>query len=511
MVDVGSRELSRPNAFPVEARMRRAGPIVAFVLAITMTYGFEIFSFHLTLDEELFGEAAQGSYSLLWLAQGRWAMGALTMLVPSPVVPVVSTLLGVLLTSAAVWIVCRRCMNMGLWPTALAASLACTLPTLPFMFSFSTIAYGIGVGNLLLVVYFVGITSASWVRRSVGVLAFAFAIGIYDSFLVAGAALAIAVICRRPTWFKTVMVLASVGLSLLASKAIASIAQVVFGVGQDAYVGKFIDLPGVLAEPASRVRRALTSVWDVAFLSPDLFGLHSPWLGVVLVAMVALAIVGALRTNGWVGKVISLSGLAALLAMPVVVELVSVSPVLLRSMVYLPMIVAVLAGWAVTGLGALPSRSAAITSGLLAAVTVLAVVGQATIANRLFAASEMTYAQDQNLAFDIGQEKERLVDAVAGENVALYVSGTHEWPSSVFVPAKENLGVSFFAGLVGPDGMQYRTAAFLRSQGVAVRMPDGAEAERSKVKAESMPSYPHAGWVAYDEGVLIVNFGPGAP
>lgn len=491
--------------------MRRAGPIAAFVLAITMTYGFEIFSFHLTLDEELFGEAAQGSYSLLWLAQGRWAMGALTMLVPSPVVPVVSALLGVVLTSAAVWIVCRRCMRMGLWPTALAASLACTLPTLPFMFSFSTIAYGIGVGNLLLVAYFVGITSKSWLWRSVGVFAFAFAIGIYDSFLAAGAALAIAVICRRPTWLKTVMVLASIGLALLASKIIASIAQAVFGVGQDAYVGKFIDLAGVLADPTGRVKRALSSVWDVAFLSQERFGLHSPWLGVMLVAMIALAILGALQNKDVRGKAVSLMGLAALLALPVAVELVSVSPVLLRSMVYLPMVVAVLAGWAAQGLGTLPSRSAAITSGLLAAVTVLAVVGQATISNRLFAASEMTYAQDQNLAFDIGQEKERLVDTVTGENVALYISGTHQWPSSVFVPAKENLGVSFFSGQVGPDGMQYRTAAFLRSQGVAVRMPDGAEAERSKIKADSMPSYPQAGWVSYDEGVLIVNFGPSAP
>ena len=92
MVDVGSGELSRPNALLAEAWMRKAGPVAAFVLAVTMTYGFEIFSFHLTLDEELFGEATQGSYALLWLAQGRWAMGALTMLVPSPVVPVVSTL-----------------------------------------------------------------------------------------------------------------------------------------------------------------------------------------------------------------------------------------------------------------------------------------------------------------------------------------------------------------------------------------------------------------------------------
>lgn len=510
MVDIGSRELSRPEIIPMNVTFARAAPVIAFVLAIAMTYGFEIFSFHLTLDEELYGEATRTGYAQAWLSQGRWAMGALTLLVPSPVVPVVSTLLGVVLTAAAVWLVCRRCMDMGPWPTALAASLACTLPTLPFMLSFSTIAYGIGIGNLLLVAYFIGISSGSWLWRSIGVLALAAAIGIYDSFLAAGAALAIAIIARRTTWFRTALVLASIGLAFLVSKVIAAIAQVVLGVELDAYTSRSVDLPGLLADPTSRLTRAVHSVWDVAFLSPERFGLHSPWLGVMLAAMTALAIAGALRVNNFRGKLTSLIGLAALLAIPVAMELVGAGPLLLRSMIYLPIVVAVLAGWAAKGLTTLPLRATAITSGLLVAVTVLAVVGQSTIANRLFAASEITYAQDQNLAFYIGQEKERLVESIPGEDVALYVSGTHHWSATALVPAKETLGVSFFQGENG-HALQDRTTAFLRSQGVAVRMPDGPEMERSSITAASMPSYPQAGWIVFDGGVLIANFGPSAP
>lgn len=511
MADVSSRELPRILGAPVNESLRRATPALVFALAVALTYGYEIFSFHLTLDEELFGEATGTSYALLWLSQGRWAMGALTLLVPSPVVPVVSTLLGVVLTAASVWFVCRRCVFLGPWTTAAVASLACTLPTLAFMFSFSTIAYGIGVGNALLLVYTVGISSASWLRRAIGVLALAFAIGIYDSFLVAGAALAIFVLCRRATWFKTAMVVASIALAFAVSKLVAAMCQWIFGVGQDAYVGQFVDLPGLMADPASRLKRALASVWDVAFLSEEKFGLHSPWLGVVLASLVVLAVFGALRAEGLRDKLVNLTGIAALLALPVAMELVAVSPVLLRSMVYLPMIVAVLAGWAAYGLSALPAKTPAIASGLLAALTVLAVVGQATISNRLFAASEMTYSQDQNLAFDIGQEKERLVETVAGDNTPLYISGAHAWPTSILVPARENLGVSFFAGQAGPDAVQYRTAAFLRSQGVAVRMPDGDEMERGKVAAASMPSYPEAGWISYSEGVLVVKFGDEGP
>jgi hypothetical protein len=511
MVNVASRESSGLDVFAMSTAMRWAAPVIAVTLAITMTYGFEIFSFHLTLDEELFGEASSTGYAQSWLSQGRWAMGVLTLMVPSPVVPVVSTLLGVVLTTVAVWLVCRNCMNMGQWPSALAASVACTLPTLPFMFSFSTIAYGIGIGNLLVVAYFAGITSSSWLQRTLGVLAFASAIGIYDSFLAAGAALAIAAICRRPTMISGAMVLLSVGLAALASRAIALLGQGLLRVEQDAYAAKFIDLSGLVADPIGRASRALSSVWDVAFLSEGRFGLHSPWLGVLLTAMVALAILAALRTTGLRTRLIHIAGVIALLAIPVAMELIAAWPVLSRSMVYLPIIIAVLSGWAFKGVATLPAKSAAITTGLLGAVAVLAVVGQATLANRLYAASEVTYAQDQNLAFLIGQEKERLVDADVGEHVAIYITGTHQWAPSALLPARENLGVSFFAGQAGPDAIQYRTAAFLRSQGVAVRMPDAEEIARSEAKSFSLPSYPETGWISYDEGVLLINFGQGEP
>ena len=510
MVFAAPRGEVRPETASLKTFSRTIAPVLVFALAIVMTYGFEIFSFHLTLDEDLFGEYPSGGYAQIWLTQGRWAMAFLTLLIPSPVVPVVSTLLGVGLTAVAIWILCRKFFEMDPWAAAGAAALACTLPTLAFMFSFATIAYGVGLGNILLVGYLAAISSESWRYRALSVVPLAFAIGIYDSFLPAAAALAVALICKRPAWLTAAIAVASLGLAYALSKMIASISQMVFGVTQDAYAGQYIDIAGLVADPAARLRRALGAVWDVVSLSVDRFGLHSPWLAVVLAALLVLAALGAARAPGLQGKLLNFGGLAAIVLIPVIVELVPPEPVLLRSMVYFPVVIAVLAGLAVKGLGFFRPRLAGAGLCVLGAVAVLAVVGQATIANRLFAASEMTYARDQNIAFTIGMEKARLVGPSVLDTVPIYVSGTHQWVPSLLVPAKETLGVSFFAGLGGPDALNIRTLTFLRSQGVDVRMPEEAEIATSLTNVASMPSYPQPGWIAYTEGVLILNFGSNA-
>lgn len=514
MVDTGIAEASEVGneagdntAANTASAGRTLAPVLAFILILAMAYGFEVFTFHLTLDEEIFGEFSSAGYSQTWLEQGRWAMAALTLLVPSPVVPVVSTLIGVALTSLALWLLCRKYFEMGPWLAVFCASLAATLPTLAFIFSFSTIAYGIGVGNILLVLYFAGMASPQWTNRAIGVLALVFAVGIYDSFLLAGAALAIALVFKRPRWSTVGIAAASLGLAYLLSKVAASIGQRMLRVSADSYTDRFVDFGGLFSDPASRMKQALGSVWQVVSLSSERFGLHSPWLAFAIGALTIFAILGALTAARNHEKAIALSALVALLLIPVAIEAIAPAPIFLRSMVYLPIIVIVLAGLAVRGIKSFSKRGKQAVLVGVGSVIVLAVVGQATISNRLFAASEMTYDRDQKVAFLIGLEKDRLSVSSIAEDIPVVVAGTHSWPSTTLVPSAETLGVSFFAGLGGADSLQYRDAAFLRSQGVAVRMATDEEAEGANVWLETMPTYPAPGWVALEGGVLLINFG----
>ena len=221
-------------------------PLILFIAVLILTYGYEVFSFNLTIDEEVAGEMRNVAYAQMWQSQGRWAMALLTLAVPTGVVPVVSTGLGVALSGAAWWLFCRKHLNLGPWASAVGASLAGTVPVLAFIFSFSTISFGIGVGNLLLVVYMWGLTSTSWRHRVIAVFAAASALGIYDTFLFAAALLSLAFIYKRASVSSIVLGVIAPALAFVLSKLLALGLGVVLGPPQNTYVNRYLDIGGAL-------------------------------------------------------------------------------------------------------------------------------------------------------------------------------------------------------------------------------------------------------------------------
>ena len=119
----------------------------------------------------------------------------------------------------------------------------------------------------------------------------------------------------------------------------------------------------------------------------------------------------------------------------------------------------------------------------------------------LFSTSATTYALDRDLAFDIGQNKDRLL---AGNNLATpaaVVIGAHTWPGGSFTEAKETFGGSLF------NLNATRTVTFLRAHGISVVYPTEAQTEAITKLAASLPVYPQPGWVSLQGDVLVVNFG----
>lgn len=481
-------------------------PLLTFAAVLSVAYGYEIFSFHLTLDEELFGEKMRGISD--WVAEGRWAMAGLYLLLPSPVVPVISTSIGIGLSGAAWWILCRRYLAMTPWQSAFGASLAATIPVLAFIFSFSTIAYGIGAGHLLLIAYMRGLNSRTWVRRGVGVVAGAAAVGIYDSFLVALAALSLALVIRRTTVASSALVIAAPVAAFLVSRGASAFVLSVSNVRPSGYGGQFLELSGLLAHPLDRFGMALSNLGKTLLLSTERFGLHSPWLAVALAALSILAIVGIWReSNSGPQRVVRLVALLGLVALPLAAEAASPVPVQLRSMLYLTTITLILSSFGLRSLAALPKFPGDAASPVIAGLIILAVAGNATISNRLFAASETAFALDQELAFAIGYEKERLLPNSSNTSVPVVVSGRHGWPQSHIKPARETLGVSFFAW----SGAAARVPAFLSSQGVRAQPATATQSAQSWQTLDEMPSYPQPGWVRVKDGVLLLKFGPRTP
>jgi len=478
-------------------------PAILFAAALALTYGYEVFSFNLTIDEEVtstVGRAERAGWSVV---EGRWGMAFLTLFLANPIAPVVSNGIGIALSGVAWWILARRLLGMPPWHAAAAAALGGTVPVLAFIFSFSTIAFAIGVGNMLLLVFFVGLRSSSWWYRLAAVLAAATAIGIYDTFLVAIAALALAVVIMRPTLFNIVLAVVGTVLSLVVSRLAGLAISFVTNSPQSEYTSAFFDVAGLIDTPRLRAESAVHDVWGVLTLSTERFALSSPWLSIAVVTVAVLAIVGLVVVAAPLKeRLIRIAAVLAVAALPFCVEAVA-SVVVLRSMFYLPVIIIVLASVASAGIVHF-ARPRLVIECVVGAIVILAVVGNATVANRSFSIAATVYALDTDLAFDIGQQK----DALLGDgeiDVPVVVSGLHAWPDGAFTTARETLGLSFF------ESSAARTTKFLRAHGVLVHEASEEQVADLESVVEDMPRYPQEGWMAVEDGVLILNFGAATP
>lgn len=477
-------------------------PILLFSAALALAYGYEIFSFVLTADEEVYGELDNVGYAAKWVEQSRWAMSLLTLAVPSPVVPGVSSGLGVALSGVAWWLLSRRHLGLSPWQAAAVCSLAGTIPVLAFIFSFSTIAFGIGVGNMLLVVYTWGLSSASWTARGAGVLAGAAAVGIYDSFLVALAALSLALILARPRLSAAALAFGSAVSAFIAARLFAWIASTVTQIPIGTYLDNFTGGQGFFSDALGLVPLALISTAQVLFLWEGSFGLHSPWLPVVIISLTFMAVYSAFAPGALLReRALRLAAVAGLVLLPFGAA-VSVSVVPLRSMIYLPVITLVLASAALQSVPRLSIPVRRVGSAIAAGVIVLAVIGNATVSNRLFASAQTKYALDQQLAFMIGHEKDKLLSGDQLTELPVVVSGRHSWPDGRLTPDRETLGVSFFDW----NDPNERAPAFLRMHGVKVQNPTPEQIGEARNALNDMPHYPLQGWIQVDEGLLLVKF-----
>lgn len=477
-------------------------PVLLFVAVLALAYGYEVFSFGLTLDEELYGELDNAEYAAKWVEQGRWAMSLLILAVPSPVVPVVSAGLGVCLSGVGWWLLSRSHLGLGPWQSAAVCSLAATIPVLAFMYSFSTIAFGIGVGTLLLVAYAWGVSSRSWTYRGLGMFAGAAAIGIYDSFLVAMVALALGFVFARPKLFTAVVGFGSAVAALLVSRVFAGFANVVTNVPAGAYISHFLSWDTLTEDPGALLAEAQLSTAEVLFLSEARFGLHSPWLAVLIIGLSLLAIYSALLPDVSVGeRAWRCAAVVGLVLLPFAATVAA--PLMpLRSMLYLPIVTLVLASAALRGTRYFEPDLRRGAAPVAAVLIALAVIGNATISNRLFASAQTAYAQDQQLAFQIGLEKDKLQGGDQMADLPMVISGPHPLPESKLRPERETLGVSFFDW----DNRTKRAGAFLRAHGVKVHDPTPEQVAQARPVLATMPPYPLDGWVQVDNGVLLVKF-----
>ena len=476
-------------------------PLIPFnflLCIVLLAYGYEIFGFHLTIDEELHADYIGAIAG--WSNQGRWGMSILSSFIPSSVVPVVSPIIGIGLSTFAWWFLLTNVFKIGRAEAVLAVALAVTLPVLTFTLTFTTLAYGIGVGNICLAIFAFHLKKGKLKGLIISSLAGAFSISIYQPFLFAILTIYLFEVYRSEpislagTW-KT-FVLSFLGV-LSIYLLIDWLIRLALNTNLE-YVGSFVDIRGLINAPIDRFISASMNVIDVYGLPAKKFGLHSPWLQIAMLLSLLVCFRGAM-TSSWKTSFIRFGAILGIILIPVFADAVASGGAPLRSGIYYPILTCLLVGFSISSSS--PVLKIAVIFSIGAAI-----LGNSVINNRLFSASDFAYQLDKNLAHEIFLEVNKLPSySLANiQPMKVVLVGNKAWPENRLMPKSETFGASFFEW---DGGNRYRVSAFLRLSGLNVVAATPEESAKFTQTAATMPVWPNPGWVVLDRGMLILKFG----
>lgn len=122
-----------------------------FTIIAVAAYGFELFNFNLTIDEELYATGAGINIPANWIREGRWGMYLLQIfLLQNPVLPFVPLGIALFFHILSIFLLLQVWEIKSLWWQMLAGSLILTYPGWVYVYVFSTLSHGIGIGLFMI-------------------------------------------------------------------------------------------------------------------------------------------------------------------------------------------------------------------------------------------------------------------------------------------------------------------------------------------------------------------------
>jgi hypothetical protein len=486
------------------------------ILLLLLLYGYEIFNFSLSPDEELYGYVYESNWWLLAISQGRWALGLMGRLFP-PIgnIPMLATVL--------------FCAGLGVSGCLLArvlfrnhaaqwafAGIFVSSPLWPHLAEFSISSWQIGIGCVLVTLSLLFFVAERRFGDIWATCLLIFATGIYESFylwflvlicvrylaLLLGTAPVGETDPHRFPWLRCGLVAAGGMLGYLAMRhlllAVLSLKLT--------YVQAFVRLSEFTTSPAAAVAHTLKrgikllSGLDPIFLGYGRILTLLPLLGLVI-------LVGRLLWRGPL-KVSErlLAGvlLTAAVGFALSLLVVSAGTVPSRALTSWIPVSAFLAGVAFSFSG----RFQKLLYGVLAVALFISV----WLTVSLFYTDHLARQRDEVLAVRILNRVDNLVPPPPQPGrIPFVVVGAVPAKAAGSFRKLEIFGDSFF-DYSHEGGNPWRVASYLRTLGIDTLEPHSLEeVPQYRSAIEAMPIWPAAGSVAMVNDMLVIKLGPLPP
>ena len=481
---------------------------------LLLLYGYEIFNFTLSIDEEVFGDKTQ--WARMVAGHGRWGTALLTLVFP-PMgnIPMLSTVL--------------FCVGLGISACVLAriffrehaaqygfAALFVAYPLWPHIAQFSISAWCGGIGFMVLTFCLLLFLADNRLADALVILLLGFTIGISEAFFV---------------WFLVLLCIRHVSLLLgtaspdyppinfrfqwLRASIISFTALLMYFLVQRLgfhfasvrrnYVQTLVKLDSFATFPLIAIRQTLSQCLAV------LAGYHRIFLGYGPVIML-LPLIGFLIIVIQLSRRSSLTVSQRLLAGSLLVAafFFALSPsfaaaggVPVRALIAVIPLIAFLAGVAF-------SKSFRLVKLLYAALAVALFIS-IWINVSLFYTDHLARQGDQMLATRIMARIDQIAPLKPTGRTPFVIVGAVPWRDEDNFHNVEIFGNSYFT-TAHELGNPLRINSYLRTLGVNTLAPMLlTDANQHRETIAAMPIWPAAGSVAMVEGILVIKLGPGPP
>jgi hypothetical protein len=479
--------------------------ICSLIFIAVCAFGFELFNFNLTIDEEV--HATYSGAVIDWVSQGRWGMYFLNAtLFPHSTIPFVPLFIALIFHVCAVLLLLEA-WGVSSYPERIIAGAVCvTFPIISYMYTFSSINYGVGAGLFCVALSVFLYSKFNGKLRFLAVIPAAFSVGIYQGFIPALVAAFLVYILL--SWIRSglpkitdLFKIAAIHILAIAAYVFIQKTILISGVIQETdYVSQYIDIEAIRQNFGAILFRIWRTMLLVYSGDPSLYGIRISYLKFFMWFLFLGFIVQILRSKfSLINKTfIAFLGLSLLL-LPFLSGIILQGYLAMRFLVALPV---VMMGVTVLGLGN-NSRFYRILAALLIAYCVFQFI---VSTNYLFGSSHLALQADRVLASQLIERIElEKADTGISDVKYLEVVGYYSRPSTPLMPKTETFGASFFEW---DQGNPRRIVLFLQTLGYFGLQAAPSDKRIQMIEyADSMPLWPEKGSIQIIDEVVLVKFG----
>jgi len=478
--------------------------IVLLVIIIICAYGFELFNFNLSIDEEI---PIYRAPSLYFVSMGEWGSYFVNrFILPDAIIPFVPLFLALVFQGISAFLLLSSWDSVSKIEKILFGGVMLIFPTNAYMYCFSMSSYQLGFGYLCTALSIFIFSKAPKFYKYLSILPAAFAIGIYLGFVPCLVSVFLMYIvflwikAKCINWRMLFEMSAVLILSVVVDYVIQRIVFFWLKAPVNGYIESYFSLGTIIPQFSTILKNLYAFLYSIYSGNPSVYADKIKVLPYIIILSILGSWYKILRSGlSILSKIILLVSIPVILFIPFSPGILLSGYIPLRSLLALPLVIA--------GVIVIALKDNRKVIQYVIVLFVIAGIFEFIVSNNhLFLSGNLALEADRLLASRIVDRIDQARETVQGPVAYFEVVGYLDPDYSGIIHNSEEFGASFFEW---DEGSAYRIINFLQTIGFSgYNVADLDTRAEIVAFAESMPDWPASGSVGIYKDTVILKLSP---